>query len=306
MDERSRLRVRARRRRVPKRPAQINRPELVRVHIRERARVRARAVIREAREVVPRYVVEVALHGAVPPVVVRPEPRGVPRSAARRAVEVGRRVRRVVGRVGRCRVEVRLLAVRAPVVVRAPADPSDSAEEAGAADDREITPGESGGVRRSGVGGERGDVVVGVDDEEGVGRGDGVRAVPAFGEVVRGRDCRQEVTINDHPIDLDTESREGLTIVSDGHSRAGGKHGEHGRVRRFRGLARRVLNPYTSETGSGTAASGDGEGVSRKGVEDTVGVVEELEGLIAGVSERGDDLQVLDTIDSVGAGDLQR
>ena len=210
------LRVRARSRRVPKRPTKVNGTEVIRVvHIRERARVCARAVVREAREVVPRDVVEVALHGAVPPVVVRAEPCGVPRGAARRAVEVRRRVRRVVGRIGcRC-VEVRLLAVRAPIVVRVPADSPDPAEEARAADDREIAPGERGGVRRGGVSGERGDVVVGVNDEEGVGRGDGVCAVASFGEVVCGRDCGQEVGVNDHPVDLDGKSRDGHTIVID-------------------------------------------------------------------------------------------
>ena len=79
MDESARARVGPGVGRVPERSAQVDVTKGVRVHVRVRARVGARAVVRERLVVVRVDVREVALRRAVPRARVRPEPRRVVR-----------------------------------------------------------------------------------------------------------------------------------------------------------------------------------------------------------------------------------
>ena len=86
---------------------------------------------------------------------------------------------------------------------------------------------------------------------------------------------------------------------------AGLKDGEDGRVRQLGRVGEGVLDLHAREAGARTAVVRDGEGVGREGVQGATGVVEELEGLVASVGERRGDLEVLDTVDSIYAGDLE-
>ena len=93
VDEGARARVGARVGRVPERAAQVDVAEVIGVHVRVRARVGARAVVRERRVVVRVDVRVVALHRAVPRARVRPEPRRVARRRRRVRLQVRQRPR---------------------------------------------------------------------------------------------------------------------------------------------------------------------------------------------------------------------
>lgn len=79
--------------------------------------------------------------------------------------------------------------------------------------------------------------------------------------------------------------------------RARGENGERARVVRGDGLRRHILRLNTSEGRSNTSITGDGEAVGGQLGERATGVVEELQGLITGVDESSDHLQVVHTID---------
>lgn len=97
-----------------------------------------------------------------------------------------------------------------------------------------------------------------------------------------------------------------LTVVVNRDGLARSKDGERLGVGALSSLLKRVLDLVADEAGRGTGVGGDGEGVGREGVESTAGVVEELEGLVTSVGEGGGDLQVVDTVDCLGTGDLER
>ena len=81
--------------------------------------------------------------------------------------------------------------------------------------------------------------------------------------------------------------------------------GEGASVRALSRLAGHVLDLRTDEARARARVGGDVEGVGRERVQSTAGVVEQLEGLVTSVGERGGDLQVLDIVNSLGAGDLE-
>jgi len=58
-----------------------------------------------------------------------------------------------------------------------------------------------------------------------------------------------------------------------------------------------VIHQCAGERWAGAGGVGDGEGVLGEGVQDTSGIVEELEGLVTGVGDGGGDLQVLQSVD---------
>jgi len=66
-------------------------------------------------------------------------------------------------------------------------------------------------------------------------------------------------------------------------------------------LTRGVIYLGAVERRAGTSGISDNEGVLGEGVQDTTGIVEEFEGLVAGVGDSRGDLQVLQPID-VGIG----
>lgn len=89
------------------------------------------------------------------------------------------------------------------------------------------------------------------------------------------------------------------------HRLAGLKDGECGGIRQLGCVARGVLHPDAGEAGTGAVVGGNGKGVGGKSVQGTAGVVEELDGLVASVGESSHDLEILHTVDRVGAGDLE-
>ena len=95
------------------------------------------------------------------------------------------------------------------------------------------------------------------------------------------------------------------TIVGDRHRLARREDSEDRRIRHLRRVVERVLDPHTRKVRARAVPGGDGECVCGEGVQGAARVVEELEGLVAGVGQRGNNLEVLDTVDSVRAGDLQ-
>ena len=95
------------------------------------------------------------------------------------------------------------------------------------------------------------------------------------------------------------------TIVGDGHRMTRREDGEDRRIRHLRRIVEGILDPHTREVRARAVPGGDGECVGRECVQSASGVIEELEGLVSGVGERGDDLEVLNTVDSVSAGDLE-
>ena len=92
--------------------------------------------------------------------------------------------------------------------------------------------------------------------------------------------------------------------MGDRHRLAGCKHDEVRGVLHLRCVVE-VLDAHTSEGRAGAVAGGDDECVGGEGMQSAAGVVEELEGLVSGVGEDGDDLEFLDTVDDIGAGDLE-
>ena len=62
-------------------------------------------------------------------------------------------------------------------------------------------------------------------------------------------------------------------------------------------VTRRVVHLGAVERRARAGGVGDGEGVCGEGVQDSTGIVEELEGLVTGVSDCRRDLQVLQSID---------
>lgn len=194
MDERAGLGVGAGERRAPELPAEEDRAEAVREHEREHVLVRAPAVVPEPREVVRADPAEVVGRDAVARGVEEAEPCGVAARAGQGGV-VGEQVREgppgVDGGQWGGGVQGGLLCVRAAVEGRA-------LLKSGGGDCKGAT-GELGDVR---VGGREdlGDVVVGVDDVEEVGRFDGVCVVPGVGEVVRRRDCEEYISANVRPL----------------------------------------------------------------------------------------------------------
>ena len=92
---------------------------------------------------------------------------------------------------------------------------------------------------------------------------------------------------------------EALTIVGDRHCLTGLKNSERGGIRQLGRVAQGVLDLHATEAGARAVVGGDGEGVGGESVQRATGVVEELEGLVAGVGEGGHDLEVLDTVDGV-------
>ena len=161
VDERARLRVRPRRRRVPERAARVHGARLPRVDHRERARVRAcSAIVREARVVVRSNAREVRLHEGVVRGGIRAEPRLVARCGRGRRVlleirECGRRVR-----VGVCGGRLQ----RGPLGGRAAGEPG-ALGEGGGMSDRELATGQGDHVWL-GIRAERRDLVIGVHEVE--------------------------------------------------------------------------------------------------------------------------------------------
>jgi len=82
----------------------------------------------------------------------------------------------------------------------------------------------------------------------------------------------------------------------DGSTRS--KNGENAGVVKASGVSGSVVDPGAVKPWAARASEvGDNEGVLGKGVQDSTGVVEEFEGLVASVHDGRCDLQVLHSID---------
>jgi len=75
------------------------------------------------------------------------------------------------------------------------------------------------------------------------------------------------------------------------------ENGENAGIIEAGGVFRAVLDLATVEQGAGASGIGDTEGVLGEGVQDSTGIVEEFEGLVAGVGDDRGDLQVLQPVD---------
>ena len=93
-------------------------------------------------------------------------------------------------------------------------------------------------------------------------------------------------------------------LNSDGLTRS--EDGEGGLLAEVNGVVGRVLDLDTAELGSGTRVLvSDGESLSGQLGKRAERVVEGLQGLITSVGDGCLDLQVVDTIDGLGASDLE-
>ena len=96
-----------------------------------------------------------------------------------------------------------------------------------------------------------------------------------------------------------------LTVVRHSEGSTGGKDGEGRDVLALGSLVKAVLDLRTNEGRALARIRGDGEGVGRERVQGAAGVVDELEGLVTSVGDGGGDLEVLNTVNRLGAGDLE-